>query len=88
MATCPLCSDILLRHLRSGKPYWLCRRCRVEILEKKDATAKNYPTHEVSPKTLPTHMPAHQTVIQLPALEHKAIVGLTQQQQSPITTDS
>ncbi len=33
MANCPVCSDILLRHIRSGQTYWFCRRCRVEILE-------------------------------------------------------
>lgn len=34
MANCPFCSDVLLRHIRSGRAYWLCRRCRTEILEK------------------------------------------------------
>lgn len=33
MASCPFCSDILLRHVRSGQSYWLCRRCRTEILD-------------------------------------------------------
>ncbi|EKQ68538.1 hypothetical protein OsccyDRAFT_3076 [Leptolyngbyaceae cyanobacterium JSC-12] len=33
MASCPFCSDVLLRHIRSGQAYWLCRRCRTEILE-------------------------------------------------------
>jgi ribosomal protein L37AE/L43A len=35
MANCPFCSDILLRHIRSGKSYWLCRSCRTEILDEK-----------------------------------------------------
>lgn len=33
MASCPCCSDILLRHVRSRKTYLYCRRCRLEILE-------------------------------------------------------
>ncbi len=40
MASCPFCSDILLRHVRSGQSYWLCRRCRTEILD-----------HRVEPKS-------------------------------------
>ncbi|MBF2027864.1 MAG: hypothetical protein IGS48_14060 [Oscillatoriales cyanobacterium C42_A2020_001] len=34
MANCPFCSDVLLRHIRAGQAYWLCRRCRTEILDK------------------------------------------------------
>lgn len=33
MTNCPFCSDILLRHVRSGATYWLCRRCRTELVE-------------------------------------------------------
>ena len=33
MLDCPCCSDILLRHARSGQSYYLCRRCRFEIPE-------------------------------------------------------
>ncbi len=33
MATCPFCSDTLLRHVRSRQTYWLCRHCRLEISE-------------------------------------------------------
>lgn len=33
MATCPFCSDILLRHARAGQSYWLCRRCRTELID-------------------------------------------------------
>ncbi|MBW4471378.1 MAG: hypothetical protein KME45_13375 [Stenomitos rutilans HA7619-LM2] len=87
MATCPLCSDILLRHLRSGKPYWLCRRCRVEILEKKDLTAKNYPAHEASPRALPLPIPAHHAVIRLPTLERDSPAGRVQHQQPSMTID-
>ncbi|WP_181357505.1 hypothetical protein [Stenomitos frigidus] len=56
MASCPLCSDILLRHIRSGKSYWLCRRCRLEILEKSDPTcnASSLPPPQVSVEWLPT----------------------------------
>lgn len=32
MTSCPFCSDILLRHIRAGQIYWLCRRCHTEIL--------------------------------------------------------
>ncbi|NJP08179.1 MAG: hypothetical protein HC866_00815 [Leptolyngbyaceae cyanobacterium RU_5_1] len=32
MNPCPFCSDILLRHVRVGQTYWLCRHCRLEIL--------------------------------------------------------
>jgi len=31
MTKCPVCSDVLLRHIRSGRSYWLCRSCRLEI---------------------------------------------------------
>lgn len=31
MANCPCCSDILLRHLSSGKLYLLCQSCRTQI---------------------------------------------------------
>ncbi|MGI0488214.1 hypothetical protein ACN4EK_22460 [Pantanalinema rosaneae CENA516] len=30
--SCPFCSHVLLRHVRSGSVYWLCRRCREEII--------------------------------------------------------
>ncbi|MBC7970733.1 MAG: hypothetical protein H7Z11_11520 [Verrucomicrobia bacterium] len=76
MISCPLCSDILLRHLRSGKPYWLCRRCRLEILE------KNYPTHASSKLPLPQRSVALSPMPQLDAFtEH------VQQQLPPITTE-
>ncbi|MDX2231540.1 MAG: hypothetical protein NW220_18025 [Leptolyngbyaceae cyanobacterium bins.349] len=39
MANCPFCSDILLRHIRAGQSYWLCRRCRTEILEEESHQA-------------------------------------------------
>ncbi|WP_421656995.1 hypothetical protein [Leptothermofonsia sp. ETS-13] len=38
MANCPLCSDVLLRHVRSGETYWFCRCCRIEILDKTTST--------------------------------------------------
>lgn len=31
-SSCPFCSHVLLRHIRSGSVYWLCRRCREEIV--------------------------------------------------------
>ena len=33
MVKCPCCSDTLLRHIRSGQTYLLCRSCRLEILD-------------------------------------------------------
>lgn len=30
--SCPFCSHVLLRHIRSGSVYWLCRRCREEVV--------------------------------------------------------
>jgi hypothetical protein len=33
MIKCPCCSDTLLRHIRSGQTYLLCRSCRLEILD-------------------------------------------------------
>ncbi len=36
MANCPLCSDVLLRHVRSKQTYWFCRRCRIEISEESE----------------------------------------------------
>jgi ribosomal protein S27AE len=26
--TCPCCSTVLLRHIRAGRIYWRCSRCR------------------------------------------------------------
>jgi ribosomal protein L37AE/L43A len=48
MTNCPVCSDILLRHVRSSETYWFCRRCRTELLEK---AGKIYCDH---PATLPS----------------------------------
>ncbi len=31
MANCPCCSDILLRHIQHGAPYWFCRSCWTEM---------------------------------------------------------
>lgn len=31
MSTCPCCSNLLLRHIRHGTLYWLCRSCRAEM---------------------------------------------------------
>ncbi len=31
MLNCPCCSDILLRHTRSGQAYLLCQGCRIEL---------------------------------------------------------
>ena len=31
MANCPCCSDILLRHLSSGKLFLMCQSCKIQI---------------------------------------------------------
>lgn len=31
MATCPYCSNQLLRHIRSNQTYWFCRHCWEEM---------------------------------------------------------
>lgn len=31
MASCPCCSNLLLRHIRQGGVYWLCRSCHAEM---------------------------------------------------------
>ncbi|MDX2240382.1 MAG: hypothetical protein NW224_06855 [Leptolyngbyaceae cyanobacterium bins.302] len=55
MANCPFCSDTLLRHIRSGKSYWLCRRCRSEILEVDFILEKRREeNHKSEPKAVPT----------------------------------
>ncbi|MBW4619408.1 MAG: hypothetical protein KME17_08620 [Cyanosarcina radialis HA8281-LM2] len=28
---CPLCSHLLLRHIRSNEIYWFCRHCHQEV---------------------------------------------------------
>jgi hypothetical protein len=33
MATCLICSNTLLRQIRSGKRYFFCRTCRLDIQE-------------------------------------------------------
>lgn len=30
-STCPCCSDVLLRHVRSGQIHWRCRHCYQNI---------------------------------------------------------
>ncbi len=31
MATCPCCSDQMLRHIRGNQTYWFCRHCWQEM---------------------------------------------------------
>jgi DNA-directed RNA polymerase subunit M/transcription elongation factor TFIIS len=31
MATCPCCSNLLLRHIRQQGIYWFCRSCHAEM---------------------------------------------------------
>jgi hypothetical protein len=33
MNTCPCCSHVLLRHIRSHEVYWFCRNCWQEMPE-------------------------------------------------------
>lgn len=41
MTRCPVCSDVLLRHISSGRSYWLCRSCRLEIAGQPSGQAMN-----------------------------------------------
>jgi ribosomal protein L37AE/L43A len=61
---CPICANQVLRHIRSGTVYWLCRHCRqavpvlesagdLEIPQTKDAT-KN--AVKILPKTLKSYV--------------------------------
>lgn len=33
MAFCPICSDLLLRHIHAGHSYLYCQHCRIELPE-------------------------------------------------------
>ncbi|XGV96010.1 MAG: hypothetical protein ACAF41_25145 [Leptolyngbya sp. BL-A-14] len=93
MTTCPLCSDILLRHLRSGKPYWLCRRCRIELLEKKDLAEKITATTDANHKALSLHNPIHQPIARPSAvarqtLEPDASIGRMPRRVPHLTTEA
>lgn len=33
MAFCPICSDLLLRHIHSRHSYLYCQHCRIEVPE-------------------------------------------------------
>lgn len=73
MASCPFCSDILLRHIRSGQSYWLCRSCRTEIADEKIEKKPLDEAHEnrvgegtlPSPNKLHTRTPLHDLPISL-----------------------
>lgn len=57
MTKCPFCSDVLLRHIRAGKSYWLCRHCRLELSGKKsgheiDLISKSLAAHHVNRDSL------------------------------------
>jgi hypothetical protein len=71
MADCPLCTDVLLRHIRSGQTYWFCRRCRVEITEQTEETS--FPiTIDLTPpeiedsSSLPFHHPVAKSLLPKP----------------------
>ncbi len=40
MAFCPICSDLLLRHIHSRHSYFYCQSCRLEISEAVEAAQK------------------------------------------------
>jgi hypothetical protein len=44
MFTCPICSDVLLPHIRAGQAYFLCRSCRLEVHE--TSSSKNVQLQE------------------------------------------
>lgn len=71
MTNCPLCSDILLRHVRSGHTYWLCRRCRVEIGEVRGQLTKALGNCS-HPLTMLANHPASSSSAGLPHLTPKA----------------
>ncbi|GEM_PF-1736464 len=75
MSNCPLCSDVLLRHIRSGKMYWLCRRCRLEHLERNDLM--HHPTRK---------LPLHSSREHLPPSSYDRTIDLVSERFSPITT--
>lgn len=40
MAFCPICSDLLLRHIHSKRSYFYCQSCRLEMPEVVGGTQK------------------------------------------------
>lgn len=40
MAFCPICSDLLLRHIHSKRSYFYCQSCRLEMPEVTGGTQK------------------------------------------------
>lgn len=51
-----------MRHIRSGKSYWLCRSCRTEILDEKNVAKSSgvQPQDSLGEHTraLPNNLPA------------------------------
>jgi DNA-directed RNA polymerase subunit M/transcription elongation factor TFIIS len=45
MSICPCCSNLLLRHIRQGTLYWLCRSCWAEMpnFEEDQSTVTRHP---------------------------------------------
>jgi hypothetical protein len=58
MSTCPCCSDRLLRHVRQGKLYWLCRSCWAEMPNFDDyQKGRSISTVPAKPALVPTAQP-------------------------------
>lgn len=58
MATCPCCSDQLLRHIRKGSLYWFCRSCYSEMPNFEDYVRAQAPAPvQVSPVLQPRLTP-------------------------------
>jgi ribosomal protein L37AE/L43A len=55
MMDCPFCSDVLLRHVRTGRAYWFCRSCRLEVLATGDPVVhlRNPELSAIAAKPLP-----------------------------------
>jgi hypothetical protein len=56
MSTCPCCSDRLLRHVRQGKLYWLCRSCWAEMPNFDELLVGTAPA-KAKPALVPTAQP-------------------------------
>lgn len=54
MQNCPCCSDKLLRHVKGGSTYWLCRSCWQEmpVFELEDRQAESPLLHPLHHKSL------------------------------------
>jgi ribosomal protein L37AE/L43A len=60
---CPLCSSLLLRHIRSGKVYWLCQSCRQEVPALSAIQTTRRSTPEISIPQIQTMRNTHEYAI-------------------------